>query len=244
MTDRATEDLMAAAAGGDADAQFDVGVKYLQGDGVQQDYAKAREWLEKAANQGHSRARYNIGSLHLNGLGVARDASQTLAWYERAFESADPELLFTMAQTVEAEQTTLNAWPFAVKCYKAAADAGHVKAQEVMGLRIFAGHGIEQNIELGAHYISQSARQGNPKALWLLAKIYEEGHLGEPNLPHAMYLYYCAALEGHPDAEKDGRALEAKMTPEQQEDAMGRISATLEKMKQCAEPQSVRAHPN
>lgn len=234
MNDTIPVEMMAAAAGGDSFAQFDVGMKYLHGDGVQQDYAKAYEWLKKAADQGHSRASYNIGSLHVKGWGVPPDATQAIGWYERAFEGADPELLFVLAQTVEAEQAMLNAWPFAVKCYTTAADVGHAKAQEILGVRLIAGNGVEQNIELGIQYISQSARQGNSKALWLLARLYEEGHTGEPNLPHAMYLYYCAALEGYPDAEKDGRTLEARMTPEERADASDRISAMLEKMKRDA----------
>ena len=223
-------DLKVAAEGGDSLSQFDVGVKYLRGDGVPQDYAKAHEWLLKAAQQGHPRARYNIGSLHLNGLGVPKDSTQALAWYERACEGADPELLFAMAQTVESEQAALDAWLFALKCYKSAADAGHAKSQEVLGVRIFTGQGVEQDFQRGAYYIAQSAQQGNPKALWILARIYEEGHLAGPDFPHAMYLYYCAALEGHPDAAKDGRALEARMTPDQQQDAMNRISAMLKKV--------------
>ena len=234
VNDNMFVEMMAAASGGDSLSQFDLGVRYLRGDGVQQDYAKAYEWFKKAADQGHPRAKYNIGSLHLNGWGVPRDASQAIGWYKRAFDGADPELLFAMAQTVEAERAMLNAWPFAVKCYAAAADAGHAKAQEVLGVRFIAGDGVEKNIELGTQYISQSARQGNPKGLWLLARLYEEGYAGEPNLPHAMYLYYCAALEGYPEAERDGRALEARMTPEERADANGRISAMLEKMKRDA----------
>lgn len=235
MSNNIPIDMMVAASGGDSFAQFDVGVKYLRGDGVQQDYAKGYEWLKKAADQGHSRAQYNIGSFHLKGTGVPQDASQAMAWYERAVEGADPELLFTIAQTVEAEQETFNAWPFAVKCYKAAADAGHANAQEVLGGRIFAGYGIEQNIELGIRYIVQSARQGNPKAIWMFARLHEEGHLGEPDLPQAMFLYYCAAFEGYADADKDGRAFEARMTPDQREEANKRIAAMLERMKQEAD---------
>jgi len=40
-----------AAEQGDADAQFNLGVRYDAGQGVQQDMAAA--WLRKAAEQGH-----------------------------------------------------------------------------------------------------------------------------------------------------------------------------------------------
>jgi uncharacterized protein len=39
---------------------FNLGVLYHSGQGVAQDYAKAREWYEKAAARGHARARANL----------------------------------------------------------------------------------------------------------------------------------------------------------------------------------------
>ena len=38
-----------------------LGCCYGDGEGVEQDYAKAAEWLKKAAEQGHPRAQYNLG---------------------------------------------------------------------------------------------------------------------------------------------------------------------------------------
>ena len=44
--------LIKFAEQGDADSQFELGVRYANGDGVTQDYAKAAFWFEKAARQG------------------------------------------------------------------------------------------------------------------------------------------------------------------------------------------------
>lgn len=50
-------DLVQKAHSGDAQAQTELGILYHSGDGVAQDYGKAREWLEKAAAQGDTAAQ-------------------------------------------------------------------------------------------------------------------------------------------------------------------------------------------
>jgi tetratricopeptide (TPR) repeat protein len=50
-----------AAEQGDAAAQFNLGLMYYFGEGVQQDYAEAEKWYRKAAEQGDASAEYNLG---------------------------------------------------------------------------------------------------------------------------------------------------------------------------------------
>ena len=45
------EAALAKAKRGNAEAQFEVALMYYHGDGVKQDYKKAREYFEKAAAQ-------------------------------------------------------------------------------------------------------------------------------------------------------------------------------------------------
>jgi uncharacterized protein len=48
-----------------------LGLHYDNGQGVAQDYAKAREWYEKAADNGDAGALTCLGVLYDNGQGVA-----------------------------------------------------------------------------------------------------------------------------------------------------------------------------
>ena len=50
-----------AAKQGHAEAQFNLGAMYDQGQGVPQSYKEAAVWLRKAADQGHAEAQYNLG---------------------------------------------------------------------------------------------------------------------------------------------------------------------------------------
>ena len=57
----AVDDVKAAAMKGDAAAQCQMGLFYMNGIGVDRDEDKAVEWLKKAAAQNHAQAQYNLG---------------------------------------------------------------------------------------------------------------------------------------------------------------------------------------
>src|SRR5690606_20905880 len=73
-----------AAAAGDADAQVNLGLMYLDGRGTAPDLAQALHWTEQAAGQGHPIAHNNLGHIYEHGLGVAADRDQALYHYRLA----------------------------------------------------------------------------------------------------------------------------------------------------------------
>jgi uncharacterized protein len=77
------------AGEGDPQAQLHLGLLYANGDGVPQDYTKARQWYEKAAAQGYARAQSNLGSLYADGKGVPQDETTGAEWIRKAAEQRD-----------------------------------------------------------------------------------------------------------------------------------------------------------
>ena len=75
---------MKAAKQGDANAQYNLGVMYYHGKGVEQDYFKAREWYEKAVKQENADAKLNLSVMYYHGKGVKQDYSKAKDWYEKA----------------------------------------------------------------------------------------------------------------------------------------------------------------
>ena len=59
-----------AAEQGYAPAQYDLGICYRQGEGVDKDPLTAISWYLKAAEQGHGGAMNNLGIMYDNGIGV------------------------------------------------------------------------------------------------------------------------------------------------------------------------------
>ncbi len=74
---------------GNANAQFNLGLMYDNGQGVSQDHAKALQWYRKAAEQGNVEAQYNLGFMYDNGQGVPQDYAKALRWWRKAAEQGN-----------------------------------------------------------------------------------------------------------------------------------------------------------
>src|SRR5262249_14411888 len=84
-----------AANGDDADAMYDLGVKYNAHAGVEFDLDKAREWLEKAAAKGHAEAKDLLGSFYFGGEGPGLDIDE---WYKKAAAKGDADAMYGLGE--------------------------------------------------------------------------------------------------------------------------------------------------
>ncbi len=73
--------LLTLAQQGHPVAQFNLGVKYDFGQGVDKDHALAVRWYRLAAAQGHGGAQFNLGGMYFEGLGVQRDLVRATMWF-------------------------------------------------------------------------------------------------------------------------------------------------------------------
>lgn len=77
--------------GGNIDAMCALGLLYENGQGVQQDYIKAKEWYEKAVVQGSVIAKRLLGNLYLKGNGVEKDYKKAYQFFNEAMDKGDNE---------------------------------------------------------------------------------------------------------------------------------------------------------
>lgn len=74
------ESLSIAANGGDAVAQFNLGMRFFMGDGVNKDAFRAEEWFQKAATQNHIEAQSALFSIYMLGDGVPKNEAKGVEW--------------------------------------------------------------------------------------------------------------------------------------------------------------------
>lgn len=87
----AFEEWLPLAELGDVEAQYNLGVLYDEGAGVEQDLAVAADWYRKAAEQGFIDAQTNLGTMYYYGQGVARDYHAAAHWFQLAADQGDTE---------------------------------------------------------------------------------------------------------------------------------------------------------
>jgi hypothetical protein len=75
--------FLRAADQGLAEAQYQVGLAYSEGLGVEPDPRKAVIWLARAAAQGYAAAYFDLGVAYATGSGVEADHRKAVEWFQR-----------------------------------------------------------------------------------------------------------------------------------------------------------------
>ncbi len=69
---------------GYAEAQYNLGWLYANGNGMRVDMRQAFYWWEAAADQGHADAQFALGLSYTTGEGVKRDLNKAAQWFYKA----------------------------------------------------------------------------------------------------------------------------------------------------------------
>ena len=81
---------------GDAEAQYSLGWRYDEGEGVPEDKAEAVKWYRLAAEQGIPEAQCNLGEIYAEGLGVPENLVEAVKWYRLAAEQGNDDAKFSL----------------------------------------------------------------------------------------------------------------------------------------------------
>ena len=72
------------AKAGDSLAQYELALRYADGEGVPQDYRAAMAWFARAAANGNDNAQWKLGLGYIKGIGVPHDERNSGVWFKRA----------------------------------------------------------------------------------------------------------------------------------------------------------------
>jgi TPR repeat protein len=173
--------LIAKANAGDAAAQYQLGIKYSSGDGVERDPDQAFAWFQKSARQGYAGAMYNLGVAYYNGdtLGgtTRHDIGLAWAWFTLAAEHGD--------SAGERE---------AARVRSELGDALAADAQYKLGLLLVRGEDIPRYVSRGLLVLQQAATAGSTEARLELGTMYEKGNGIPTDGAKAIYWFEQAAI--------------------------------------------------
>lgn len=71
----------------DPQAQFEKGLRYASGEGVEQSSTESAKWYRLAADAGHVEAQKRLGFLYATGKGVDQDYAEAEKWFRKAAEN-------------------------------------------------------------------------------------------------------------------------------------------------------------
>ncbi|MEM9780894.1 MAG: tetratricopeptide repeat protein [Pseudomonadota bacterium] len=97
--------ILIAEAEVDPRAAFDLGMRYMRGDGIARDPFQAIQWMRRAGEGGNVQAQAALGKLYLSGLEeMGADYFEAVSWLERAAGNGDRESRELLVEARELEQ--------------------------------------------------------------------------------------------------------------------------------------------
>ncbi len=160
------DDLRAAAAAGNSQAQRDLGSALVFGsDGAEQDVAAGLAFMAAAADAGDIEAKAALGKLLLEGYFVPAEPDRGAALLQDAIAAghvgARTTLGLALLWGVNRGVDPNSARPL----LEEAASGGDVLAARVLGQYLLGGWGYDQDVDGGIALLEQAAAAGDAKAL-------------------------------------------------------------------------------
>lgn len=106
-----------AAMQGDANAQYNLGRCYDNGQGVSLNFRKAIKWYRKAAKQNNASAQHRLGDYYYSGQAVSRSYSKAVKWYSLAAEQGIARARYNLGFIYENGQGVTKDYKEAYKWY-------------------------------------------------------------------------------------------------------------------------------
>jgi localization factor PodJL len=163
--DTTQSDPEAAAAAGDAKAQFLLATNYAEGRHVPRNFTAAAAWYAKAAAQGLAPAQYRLASLYEKGIGVTRDLGQARSLYQKAAQQGNIRAMHNLAVlSADGGDDGKPDYATAAQWFKKAAEYGVRDSQYNLAVLLARGLGVRQNFVAAYMWFSIVAAQGDNDA--------------------------------------------------------------------------------
>lgn len=156
-------------------AQGNLGIRYLYGQGVQQNYDQALYWFRKAAERGDKTAQEGLGILYENGEGVQKDVVTAALWYRKAAEQGSAEaqdllgILYYNGEGIQQDYAQAVYW------FRKAADGGNEDGENNLAEMYSSGDGVPMDDTEAVRWWQKAAEKGVAQAQYNLGVAYGTG---------------------------------------------------------------------
>ncbi|HEY2572779.1 MAG TPA: tetratricopeptide repeat protein [Verrucomicrobiaceae bacterium] len=195
--------LREMAQRGNPDAQFELGLRLLGGEGLDKNVDEAAKWLDKAAAQEHPGAMNAMGTLTQEGMGLPKDEKKAIEWFEKSAKSGFPLAEMNLSEAYESGKGVEKNETKAAEWLEKAAKQEFPQAQAAFAWKLEHGQGVTKDTPLAASWYLKAAQQGLVAAQTHLAYMYYTGEGVPLDYGRAEAWYRFAARSDDPWAHND-----------------------------------------
>jgi hypothetical protein len=164
LPDSLPAQLRAEAAKGKPAAEYEVGVRLVEGKSVPVNTEEGLRWLRRAARSGIIPAHLWIGSLHEKGLGVEKDLTLARTHYTAAAEKGNAKAMHNLAVLYAEGIDGRRDYKTAARWFQRAAERGIADSQYNLAILMMRGIGVGQNHQEAYKWFALAAMQGDREA--------------------------------------------------------------------------------
>ncbi len=194
--ERAASLLSSAAARGEAEAQYYLGLLLQSGTGIEQDAARAFDWFLAASEEGNALSQYELSKAYSRGLGTEKNNEEALRWLKEAAANGMSDAQYFLANALDNGAGVQKDTAQALDWFRRAAEAGQAQAQRDLGTKYLMGaDGVEPNGAEALRWLEASAKAGDRSAMHNLGIAYTAGDVIAQDYALALYWYERASSE-------------------------------------------------
>ncbi len=155
-----------------------LGLMYLEGDGVRQNYDDALRYLTRAAGADDALAQNNLAYMYAVGKGVEQNHQKAVEWGMKSAMQGNAQAQVSVAGAYKRGEGVEQDYEKAFEWMEKAAMQGDAVAQNELGIAYELGEGVERDYNKAIEWYQKSAAQGLQIAQQNLARFYEAPSAG------------------------------------------------------------------
>ncbi len=199
------------AAKGDISSEYQLGMCYLNGNGVIRDEERGVNHIKSAAEKGLSEAQFYLGCIYL-GEGRNQNYQKSTEWLTKSAKQGNPDAQYMLGYVYKFGLGTDPNYELSAQWYRKSAEQDNPDAAYNLGLAYLLGSGVTASNREAAFWLKKSADNGKDQAQFELAKLYLSGQ-GIPKDEIEAYVYFNLA-SGIPNARHALTLLEQRIPAE------------------------------
>lgn len=166
--------LIQESGNGSPESQYAIGLRYISGSGVEQNYTIAADYFSLASAQGHQQSQYLLGIAYTTGRGVTTDRTKAVELFYRAAKAGHARAQYQLGEAFANGRGVEKDIAWASRWYEKSARQKHAQALFSVGIMRATGLVGMKNLELAWVWLQLASDTGHDLAKQAVERIEDE----------------------------------------------------------------------
>ncbi len=197
---KARQSFLKAAEQGNPEAQYYLGMMYLNAVSIDKDPKLAYEWLSAASRRDDPEAMLELARIYQDNKSPKYDDQMAFAFFNKSADAGNPVAKAEVGYYYDNGLYVAKDTEKALQLFQEAAKQGNPMGLYNLGMKYYKGDGIAQNKAKAFECFVKAAKLGDPYAQYNVGAMYERGIAVSQDMEKALKYYRQSAAQGNDKA--------------------------------------------